>query len=339
MTSRKSKCKILRPFIPFLIFLVALAVRPLSIVPVRAAELPRVEMGLPNDGLFGLGGQYVLDKGLDRKNGFVMEPRWAGVPEVERLLAIGTIPVGLATAESALRANVKGVPIQLVQPYMRGPHNYLLVRKESAYKNVMDLKGKPLAITSEVTSLYNLFDYTMRKQGVDIEKSFQLKKLGAAAIIPLLEKGQVEGAWLWETHVSRMLATGRYREIMTLSEEINRLLHVKIHMFGWLGALDSWAQKNHQLVAKLRAAWQEMIAGVQNNEPHFRKYAKTLFALEEPEVVALGWKRTRIFFLPPDFPWPDKEHLENQKRYLREGVELGIFPKEAKDHINGMFVP
>jgi hypothetical protein len=32
-----------------------------------AAELPAVEVGLPEDGLFGLGGQYILDKGLDKR--------------------------------------------------------------------------------------------------------------------------------------------------------------------------------------------------------------------------------------------------------------------------------
>ena len=77
-----------------------------------AQELPTVEIGLPNDGVFGLGGQYLIDKGLDRKNGFVMKPRWAGVPEIERLFAIAAIPLGLANSESALRANIRGVHIR-----------------------------------------------------------------------------------------------------------------------------------------------------------------------------------------------------------------------------------
>lgn len=81
-------------------------------VQTRAAELPTIEVGLPEDGLFGLGGQYIIDKGLDRKNGFVMKPRWAGVPEIQRLLAIQALSVGLMTPEAALRANVSGAPIR-----------------------------------------------------------------------------------------------------------------------------------------------------------------------------------------------------------------------------------
>ena len=34
---------------------------------VRAAELPTIEVGLPEDGMFGLGGQYMIDKGIDKK--------------------------------------------------------------------------------------------------------------------------------------------------------------------------------------------------------------------------------------------------------------------------------
>ena len=158
-------------------------------VQTRAAELPTIEVGLPEDGLFGLGGQYIIDKGLDRKNGFVMKPRWAGVPEIQRLLGIQALSVGLMTPEAALRANVSGAPIRLIQPYQTS-HMFVLVRKESPYQSIDDLKGKALALTPEVTTLYNLFDFMNRKRGVNIEKDFQLKKLGGPVIIAVLEKGE-----------------------------------------------------------------------------------------------------------------------------------------------------
>ncbi|MFQ5850752.1 MAG: ABC transporter substrate-binding protein [Candidatus Binatia bacterium] len=305
---------------------------------VGAAELPTIEVGLPRGGVFGLGGAYIIDKGLDRKNGFVMKPRWAGVAQIERLVAIGALSVGLATAESAVRANLKDIPLRLIQPYMT-PHQHVLVRKGSPYKDIMDLKGKPLALTREVTSLYNMFDFIMKKRGVDIEKEFQLKKLGAAGIRAVLEKGDVEGGIIWEAHVSKLLGTGKFRVLMALRDELARLLNAKVKMMGWVGATDSWVKQNPDLVAKLRAAWQDGIRGVQKDEAHFRKYAKKMFALEKPEVVALGWKRTKTFLLPPDFRWPDKSNLEAEKRYLKGGIEVGMFPKEAAGVIDKMFVP
>jgi ABC-type nitrate/sulfonate/bicarbonate transport system substrate-binding protein len=304
----------------------------------RAAELPTVEIGLPSDGVFGLGGQYLLDKGLDRKHGFVVKPRWTGVAEVERLVAMGTIPVGLSTSESALRANLNNVPLRLIQPYMT-PHNAVLVRKDAPYKNLMDLKGKPFAVPPEVTSAYNNFDYIMKKQGADIERFYQLKKLGAAGISAVLERGDVEAGYSWEAHVSKLLATGRYRVLMQPRDELNRLLGAKVKMLGWLGALDTWAAKNKELIQRLRAAWQEMIAGVQDDEAHFRKHAKSFFGLESAEELKIGWPRTKQFLLPANFPWPDKANLEIEKRYLREATEMGIFDKKGLAIIDAMFVP
>jgi ABC-type nitrate/sulfonate/bicarbonate transport system substrate-binding protein len=303
-----------------------------------AAELPTVEVGFPSDGVFGLGGQYLLDKGLDRKHGFIVKPRWSGVAEIERLVAMGTIPVGLSTSESAVRANLRGIPLRLIQPYMT-PHNAILVRKESLYKNVMDLKGKALAVPPEVTSAYNYFDYIMRKQGVEMEKFFQLKKLGAAGISAVLERGDVEGAYSWEGHVSKLLVTGRYRVLTQTRDDINRVLGTNVKILGWVGALDSWIDKNQELIQKLRAAWQEMIKGVQKDEAHFRKHAKKLFGLETAEELKVGWQRTKQFLLPPDFAWPDKKNLQIEKRYLREATELGIFDKKALGIIDTLFVP
>jgi ABC-type nitrate/sulfonate/bicarbonate transport system substrate-binding protein len=304
----------------------------------RSAELPTVEIGLPSDGVFGLGGQYLIDQGLDRKHGFVVKPRWSGVAEVERLVAMGTIAVGLSTSESTLRANLRGIPLRLIQPYMT-PHNAVLVRKDAPYKNLMDLKGKPVAVPPEVTSAYNNFDYIMKKQGVDIERFYQLKKLGAAGISAVLERGEVEAAYSWEGHVSKLLVTGRYRVLVQPRDELNRLLGTKVKMLGWIGALDTWADKNPAIINKLRAAWQDTIKGVQEDEAHFRKYAKNFFGLETAEELKLGWPRTKQFLLPTDFSWPDKANLEVEKRYLREAAELGIFDKKAAGIIDSLFVP
>lgn len=321
----------------FLSFMIV-ASSPGTLKAAAKPDLPAVEMGLPNDGVYGLGGQYILDKGLDRKNGFMTIARWGGVADVERLLAIGGVAVGLTTSESALRANLSGIPIRLIQPFMT-PHQHLLVRSDSAYKSVHELKGKPLALSPEVTSMYNMFDFMMKKQGVNIEKEFALKKLGAAGIIAVLEKGEVEGALLWEAHVSRLLATGKYKVIMTLREEMGKALNTDFKLLGWVGALEPWVRQNTEMVPRLRAAWDES-RRIQEDEAHFRKHAKNFFGLEKTDEVTLGWQRTRTFLLPLDFKWPHAPTLKAEKAYLTEGVKLGVFPKEATVNlIDAMFVP
>lgn len=320
------------------VIMAALALIQLSASEIRAAELPAIEVGLPQDGLFGLGGQYIIDKGLDRKNGFGMKPRWAGVPEIQRLLGIQAISVGLMTPEASLRANVNGVPIRLIQPYQTA-HMSVLVRKDAPYQSVSDLKGKSIALTSEVTTLYNLFDFMNRKRGINIEKDFQLKKLGGPAIIAVMEKGEVEAGILWEAHVSRLVNSGKYRILMGFREELAKVLDTKVLPVVWLGALDPWVKSNADSVSKLRAAWTEAYRGVQQDEAHFRKHAKQFFGLEKTEDLAPAWQRTKTFLLPLDFKWPDAATLKAEKNWLQQGIELGMFSKESAGHIDAIFTP
>ena len=322
----------------FLMTAVPLAKMGLLVSGAGAAELPTLEVGLPDDGVFGLGGQYILDKQLDRKNGFIVKPRWAGVPEIQRLMGIGAIHLGLAVSEVSLRANLQGTPIRLVQPY-QVPHIFMLVAKDSPYKDALDLKGKSIALTGETTSLYNMFDYMMKKRGLNIESDFKMKKLAAPVIIAVLEKGEVDGAIIWEAHVSRLLVTGKYRTILGFREEMERLFNGESIFLNYLGANDSWVAQNRDMIPKVRATWAAASRGVQEDEAHFNKYAKRFFGLEGADVLSLGWKRTKPTLAPPDLKWPNPTSVEAQKRYLREATDLGVFPKEAKEFIDKLFVP
>ena len=78
---------------------------------------------------------------------------------------------------------------------------------------------------------------------------------------------------------------------------------------------------------------------MQQHEAHFRKYAKQFFGLEKAEELAAAWKRTKPTLMPPDLKWPNPTSVEAQKRYLREATDLGVFPKEAKEFIDKLFVP
>ena len=126
------------------------------------------------------------------KHGFIVKPRWApvcrrGTAARHRRYSAGLGNVGIGGAgESESNSDP-------AYPALQTPHNSILVRIDAPYKSLKDLKDKPFAVPPEVTSAYNNFDYIMKKQGIDIEKFFQLKKFGAAAgISTTLERGDVE---------------------------------------------------------------------------------------------------------------------------------------------------
>lgn len=92
-------------------------------------------------------------------------------------------------------------------------------------------------------------------------------------------------------------------------------------------------------IAKPGPGRTEAYRGVQQDEPHFRKYAKQFFGLEKSEELAPAWQRTKVFLLPADFKWPDAATLTAEKSWLQQGVELGMFSKESAAFIDAMFTP
>jgi hypothetical protein len=303
----------------------------------RAAELPTIEVGLPEDGLFGLGGQYLIDKAIDRNMGSSSSHAgrelrtWNGCSHWRNPARSGYFGVGGVSQSQPNRDSLDSALSDAAQLHPRA--------QRYAVQNFKGSPGQALCRAARGHLGLQQLRLHDEEQGVDIEKFFQLKKLGAAGISTTLERGEVEAGYSWEAHVSKLLATDRYRVLLTPREELNRLLKTKVKTLGWIGALDSWTSKNQPLITRVRAAWQEIIGGVQNDEAHFRKHAKRFFGLEKPEELELGWSRTRVFLLPPDFAWPDQTNLEIEKRYLKESVELGIFPKTGAGVIDALFVP
>lgn len=295
-----------------------------------------VKVGVPNDGVFGLIGSYILEKGIDRKYGIIMEPVWAPVAEVQRLLGLGELKVGLSTKDGAMNLNIQKVPLRLVLPALAA-HQFLVVAKDSPYQKAEDLKGKKIATTGETTGMYMMFDYIMRVKGLDAEKDFQLIKQGSPApIIALLDRGEIQGALLWEGHVSRLLATGKYRVLMGFTEELGKLFPGYVELMAYLSAHEDWLKANPEAAVRLKEAWLEGARGAREDQEFFRSKAKQFFGLEAPAEVDLAWERTRQF-IGPVAKWPDPALIKAQKDRMRDAVRLGSFPSEAGPFVDVIF--
>lgn len=313
------------------------AVQPTPTAAPKPTPAPvTVKVGVPNDGVFGLIGSYILEKGIDRKYGIIMDPVWAPVAEVQRLLGLGEIKVGLNTKDGALNLNIQKVPMRMVVPALAA-HQFLLVAKDSPYQKVEDLKGKKIATTGETTGMYMIFSYITRVKGLDFEKDFQVIKQGAPApIIALLERGEVQGALLWEGHVSRLLATGKYRTILGLTEELGKLFPGYVELLAFISAHEDWLKANPEAAARLRDAWLEGAKGAKEDREFFRSKAKQFFGLEQPAEVDLAWERTRQF-IGPVTKWPDPALIKSQKDRLRHAIQVGAFPAEAAPFVDVIF--
>lgn len=298
-------------------------------------ELTVVEIGLPSNGVSGWLGKHVIDGGYDKKFGLKIQPRWMTVTEVERLMSIGTIKVGQVAMESTVRARVHGTPVRMLAP-LTAPHWRVVVRKDSPYQKLEDLKGKRVGSMRQVTSTFNNFDYITRKRGNGAAEQFFKITFGApAAIVSWMEKGDVEAGVMIEPFVSRLLVTGNFRVLVNIDEELRK--HMGAQYVGiYIGANDEWIKQNPDTAKRIVQAFLASNAAARKDKKFFMETAASLFGLPNDEVKELAWTRISPYAVSPE-SWPDERLIEAQQRYLLSLIEMGSLPSAAKRQITDLF--
>lgn len=279
----------------------------------RAWAQPRVDVSVAAVGATGLLVRLVKDLGLDRKHGVELNIVPLAVADAERAVVQGRVPVGIFNPFSAVRAVAEGHPLKLFAPFLLN-HNYLLVRSEAPYRRLEDLRGKPVGSLSKISGTYNTFAAICYAKGLgDPERYFQLRFGEAVPLIALMERGDLEAIAVFEAHVSRLLATGRYRVLLEFNEEFRRMT-ASDNLFIALAAKPAWLNLNATLARQIRAALADAVAAFRENPAGvLDRYGREIFGLTGQEEIQLAARRLRFVYTGR---W-DRAFLDRQVRQIR----------------------
>jgi ABC-type nitrate/sulfonate/bicarbonate transport system substrate-binding protein len=279
----------------------------------RAWAQPRVDVSVAAVGATGLLVRLVKDLGLDRKHGVELNIVPLAVADAERAVVQGRVPVGIFNPFSAVRAVAEGHPLKLFAPFLLN-HNYLLVRSEAPYRRLEDLRGKPVGSLSKISGTYNTFTAICYARGLgDPERYFQLRFGEAVPLIALMERGDLEAIAVFEAHVSRLLATGRYRVLLEFNEEFRRMT-ASDNLFIALAARPAWLHANATAARQIRAALADAVAAFRQNPAGvLERYGREIFGLTGQEEIQLAARRLRFVYTSR---W-DRAFLDRQVRQIR----------------------
>ncbi len=288
--------------------------------PMARAQV-RAEVSVAAVGATGLLVRLVKDLGLDRKNGVELGIVPLSVADAERAVVQGRVPIGIFNPISAARAAAEGYPLKLFAPMLLN-HNYLVVRADSPYRRVEDLRGKAVGSLSKISGTYNTLAAILLVKGLgDPERYFQLRFGEAVPLIALLERGDVEAIAVFEAHVSRLLASGRYRTVMDFNEEFRRLTAAD-NLFIALAAKPEWVTANAAVARAIRQALAEAVAAFRANPVgYLERYGREIFGLESPAEVQLAARRLTPLYTGR---W-DLAFLDRQARQIRLVAGKGGF--------------
>ena len=257
------------------------------------------------------------EKGIYQKNGIEIEIfSMRGDAQLQQGLAAGNVEFGLGSGPG-LAFVAKGAPVKGVAAFALQPANLtIVVAANSPVKEVKDLKGKKLGVTTAGSLTDWLARETSRQQGWGPE-GITIVPLGApTSSIAAMKNGQIDGIVIAAENAYTLEAKGDARMLLNLGN-IAKDFHTHI-----IFARNDLIASNKDQVRRFVKAFFETIAFMRaNRDETIAIGAKAMHI--EPSIVARAYDE-QMGMLSPDGVFRPAA-LET---LARSWVELGILTEK-----------
>jgi len=274
----------------------------------------------------GLITQVIKRHQLDEKHGLNLDLKPLDPSEAERATVMGIVEAGFFVPVSWAKANLEGQNVSFLAPLYTN-HGAVLVRADSPYQSLSDLRGKRIATLPSVSGLYTSMQVIVRKLGMDWERDFDLVAGQAPAVIAALERGDADAAIPFEPNVSKLLATGQYREVMNPNETWQQLTGSSLFMVG-LAALQSWIDQNRDTARAIRACVLDATRYLRET-PSVWEEERELLGITNEQHLALVKERMAKIYMPE----PNPEMVRSIEEIIDISAQLGIIPEKPRKEI------
>jgi NitT/TauT family transport system substrate-binding protein len=302
---------------------VAIVIAVGSFTPAHAQSLQTVNIATAAAGQSGYIAALIDAKGIAAKHGLKINNLMMDFTEAANAVKLGRAIASAMQPSTAVNLLKSGTDIRLITPQIWSGNSWL-VKKDSPYKSLADLKGKKIGNFARVTGAYFFSAVIAKEKKLDIEKDFQSIPAETGALIALLERGEVEAINMFEPHTTRLVLSEKYRVLLDFDVELEKLFGAP-PLKSSVGMLRETVEKQPDLVKAIRGAYVEavkMIKAGQDND-FFEAKAKEFFNLSTPEQTAAGMKQNRQNFADL---WGES-FFESQNKILQSGISLGLLPK------------
>ena len=297
-----------------------------------AQDLQTVSIATNASGQSGYLAALIEAEGIAARHHIKINNLMMGFTEAANALKLGRVFASTMQPSTAVNLRKSGTDVRMFAAQIWSG-NAWVVRKDSPYKTLADLKGKKIGNFSRVTGAYFFSAVIAKEHGLDIEKDFQSIPAETGALIALLERGEVEAINMFEPHVTKLVVSGRYRVLMDFDKELKRIFGTPPLKTGMAVLKDS-VGKQAALINSIRGAYVDGIKFIKagKDEAFFKAHAKEFFNLSTPEEIAAGIKSSRENFADV---WGDA-FFRAQNKILQTGISLGLLPNVG--NLNDLWV-
>lgn len=305
------------------IWIVLVSIVLLTAVTSFCQEEEVIKIGCMRECVVGFLLNHCVEADLFAKHGVNVEVNYVG-DEVPAFLYRKVQISQLSPLEVAEFVN-RGWPITMLTP-MNLSGNQILVRKDSPYQSITDLVGKRFGQYGWATGGTTQFQVILKKwHNLDLAEDFENIVAQPAALIALLDRGDVDCINLYDHLPIKLLASGDYRAITPTFSDIWTEVTGQPLIMGALVAHDDWLGTHLDDLKRITAAYAEGNKYLFDHPQETgQKYAKWVGIKDPKTIPQLG----DFYKDLTDIDWTI-ELILAQEEFLKEAAELDVVIEEV----------
>jgi NitT/TauT family transport system substrate-binding protein len=259
-----------------------------TITVASAADLPTIKIEAVKGSVGAVPLMIMVEEGFDKKHGFKAEIDYLPLGSGFKSFLMGQYDISNDTdAIHAATARAEGFDINAFYPY-GNLYMGIVVSGKSDAKTVSDLKGKRVGHfglqTSTTTYVRQLVQQTA---GFDLTKQFDLQQVGPAALVLLLQSGDIAAMLNFEPFVSAAMVATNGRYLLQATEGFKAANDGSSPWFGLFVASNKWLTSNPKLAYAFRDAVDDAMAKLKESRYQVLKepYIASRLGVTSPEVL------------------------------------------------------
>jgi ABC-type nitrate/sulfonate/bicarbonate transport system substrate-binding protein len=297
--------------------------------PALALDTVRLGKAVPNSFAFGATEVGIEAKIFESEGLEISVSSFRGDAQMQQALAAGSLDIGLGSGPG-LGFRVKGSPAIGVAAMYGPPANLaLLVSAKSSIRNVADLKGKRIG----VTTAGSLTDWLVRE--LSRQQGWGATGIGIAALgqmqarLAAMDRGELDGMVLEAANGYELEEAGRTRNLILFGDIVK---HFYTHV---IFATDDMIEKRPDLLRRFLRGWFKTVAFMRANREFTVKSEQRTIDVKRSVIEKIY--DAQIAGFSADGAW-DPEAIDVIRASLKELGTLPTVP-DAKAIHNDKFVP
>lgn len=298
-----------------------LAVLALLAFAAAAQAQKTVKIGVATSGGTTLPALVISQHKLDEKHGLKID--WVRLDQagLQKAFALRQFDVSFAqVASDLIRQRARGDRVKSVYVGIMA-NVYMLVKKDSPYRTIADLKGRKVGLYSLTSSSTAALVKVLRdKYKLELRKDFELVVSPPPVLAGLLQKGDLEAMINVDPLVLRLLESGAYRQILDADGEWQSLAGSRL-LVTTLAAWDDYAQKNADEIRRLVRIYKEAVDIIARDPQVYVStgFIKASGLQETPSVVKLFEERFSKLYTGK---W-DQALINSNRAVFETAIEMG----------------